>query len=71
MNESGDLENRKHAVGFSRSFSELPITTILPLSKNLRIRNPGKQESAMASDTDALQFLKRVAEVIKNVAWQQ
>ena len=52
---------------------------ILPLAKNLRIRNAGKQEKPTsecpirftASDTDALQFLERVAEVIKNVARQQ
>ena len=52
---------------------------ILPLRKNLRIRNAGKQEKPTsgcpirftASDTDALQFLERVAEVIKNVARQQ
>ena len=47
-----------------------------------RIYESGKQESRKsrqsgrsirftASDTDALQFLERVAEMIKNVAWQQ
>jgi len=66
--------------GSSRRLSELPIRTnfsTLQESTNQETRKAGKTDKAdcrsifTASDTDALQFFERVAQMIENISRQQ